>query len=176
MNVLSILTNENHFPKTMSMKVYQWEFNYGLFTNLPRIISFAIFLRVHSNSKEVSYLPWQSTHPNFPANISTLIQRCILVVQHRDVRQCEINVETTLCISTLEFTTSNKVESTLCISTLIWTTPDNVEITFSFSTLSFTMLVNVKTTLWKWPFLKRTTKKRLFQTEYTEFKLLTTTS
>ena len=29
-----ILTNERHFPKTIS----QYEFDYGLFTNLPRII------------------------------------------------------------------------------------------------------------------------------------------
>ena len=28
------MTNEKHFPKTIS----QWEFDYGLFTNLPRII------------------------------------------------------------------------------------------------------------------------------------------
>ena len=27
-------------------------------------MSLATFLRVHSNSKEVSYLPWQSKHPN----------------------------------------------------------------------------------------------------------------
>ena len=29
-----MLTNEKYFPKTIS----QWEFDYGLFTNLPRII------------------------------------------------------------------------------------------------------------------------------------------
>ena len=28
------MTNEKHFPKTIG----QWEFDYGLFTNLPRII------------------------------------------------------------------------------------------------------------------------------------------
>ena len=33
-NVLSILTNEKHFPKTIG----QWEFGCGLFTNLPRIV------------------------------------------------------------------------------------------------------------------------------------------
>ena len=33
------------------------------------------------------------------------------------------------------------------------------------------MLDNVKKTLWKWPFPKRT--KKSFQTEYTEFKFLT---
>ena len=33
-NMLYILTNEKHFPKTIK----QWEFDYDLFTNLPGII------------------------------------------------------------------------------------------------------------------------------------------
>ena len=33
-------------------------------------------------------------------------------MRRRDVRQRQINAETTLCISTLNFTTSNNVEST----------------------------------------------------------------
>ena len=86
-------------------------------------------------------------------------QRCFNVVfwliRCRDVGQRKTNVEIALCISTLEFTTSNNVESMLCISTLIWTTLDNIETTLSFSTLIWTTLVNVETTLWKWPFLKR---------------------
>ena len=81
-------------------------------------------------------------------------QRCFYVLfwwmQRRDVGQRQINVETTLGISTLKFTTSNNVESTLCISTLTWTTLDNVDTTLSFSTSKFTTLVNVETTLWKW--------------------------
>ena len=89
-------------------------------------------------------------------------QRCFNVVfwpmWHRDVGQSQINVETTLCIPTLKFTTSYNVGSTLRISTLTWTTLDNVETTLSFSTSSFTTLVNVETTLWKWPLLKRTKK------------------
>ena len=55
-NVLSILTNENHFPKTIS----QWELDYGLFTiyrDLPNLPNFL-------NEKEVSYLPWQNMYPN----------------------------------------------------------------------------------------------------------------
>ena len=32
--MLYILTNEKHFPQTIN----QWEFDYVLFTNLPRII------------------------------------------------------------------------------------------------------------------------------------------
>ena len=50
--------------KTFSKRVSQWEFDYGLFTNLPRIIVARDFSRVHSKSKEVSYLSWQNTYPN----------------------------------------------------------------------------------------------------------------
>ena len=39
------------------------------------------------------------------------------LIRRRNVRQRQINVETTLCISTLEFTTLNNMESMLCIST-----------------------------------------------------------
>ena len=59
-NMLSILTNEKHFPKTIN----QWEFGYGLFTNLLRIIVACDLLLVHSNSEEVSYLSWQNSYPN----------------------------------------------------------------------------------------------------------------
>ena len=55
------MANEEHFLKTIS----QWEFDYGLFTDLPRILPLLAFLRVHSNSKEASYLSWQNKHPNF---------------------------------------------------------------------------------------------------------------
>ena len=80
------------------------------------------------------------------------------LIWHRDVGQCQINVEVTLCISKLKFTTSNNVESTLCISMLMWTTLDNVQTTLSFSASSFTRLVNVETTLGKWSFPRRTKK------------------
>ena len=66
----------------------------------------------------------------------------------------QINVETTLCFSTLKFTKLSNVESTLSISKLIWTTLDNVGITLLFSSTSFTTLINVETTLWIWPFTK----------------------
>ena len=85
-------------------------------------------------------------------------QHCFNVVfrliWRRDVAQRQINIETTLCTSTLEFTTLNNVKSTLSISTLIWTTLDNVETT-SFSESIFTTLGNVETTLWIWPFEKK---------------------
>ena len=49
----------------------------------------------------------------------------------RDVAHRQINVETTLCRSTLEFTTLSHVESTLPISALIWRTLDNVIFNFN---------------------------------------------
>ena len=105
-------------------------------------------------------------------------QRCLNVgfwlIWCRDIGQREINVETRLCVSTLEFSTLNYVESMFSVSTLIWTKLGNVETTLSFSTSRFAALLNVETTLWKWPFLKRT--KKIFQIEYTEFKVLTTIS
>ena len=103
----------------------------------------------------VFFQKWYIIESRYPANISTLFQRCLLVGATSDVGQRQINVETTLCISTSEFITSNNVESMLCISTLIWTTLDNLETTLSFSALIWTTLANVETTLWKWPFLKR---------------------
>ena len=90
-------------------------------------------------------------------------QRCFNVViwftWHHNEGQRQINIETTLCISALECTTSSNVEPTLCISMLIWTILDYLETTLSFSTSSFTTLVNVETMLWKWAFPKRTKKK-----------------
>ena len=51
-------------------------------------------------------------HENhYPENISMLFRRCLLVDMIRDVGQRQTNVETKLCISTLEFTTLNNVES-----------------------------------------------------------------
>ena len=55
------------------------------------------------------------------------------LIWRNDVGQRQINVATTLCISTLEFTTSSNVESTLRISMWIWTTLDNVKSTVIFN-------------------------------------------
>ena len=64
-------------------------------------------------------------------NTQETFQRCsnvaVRVIWRRDVRQCHINVEATLCMSKLKFITLNNVKSTLSISTLILTTLDNVE-------------------------------------------------
>ena len=82
-------------------------------------------------------------------NTQKTFQRCpnvaVRVIWRRDVRQCHINVEATLCMSTLKFITLNNVKSTLSISTLILTTLDNVETMLLFSTSSFTTLINVET-------------------------------
>ena len=72
----------------------------------------------------------------------------------RYVAKRQINVETTLCASTLKFTSLKNVDSMLSVSMLIWTTLDNAETTFSFSTSIFTTLRNVDTTLWIWKFEK----------------------
>ena len=52
-------------------------------------------------------------------NIRTTFQCClnvvVRVIWRCDVRQCQIKVETTLCMSTLKFTTFNSVELTLSI-------------------------------------------------------------
>ena len=58
MKVLSILTNEKHFPKTISL-IY-----IACLQNYRELLSLATFLGVHSDSKEVSYLSWQNTCPN----------------------------------------------------------------------------------------------------------------
>ena len=71
------------------------------------------------------------------------------------VAQRQINVVTTLCTSTLKFTTLNNVEST--VSTML-----------SFSASIFTTLGNVETTLWIWSFEKKTT---LIQKQNNIFKL-----
>ena len=74
-------------------------------------------------------------------------QHCFNVVVKliwlRDVGRRQTNVETMLCMSTLKFTTLNKVESTFSISTLILTTLESVE-----------------ATLWIWPFSKKYSVKK----------------
>ena len=53
-------TNEKHFPKTLS----EWESDYDFLQIYRQLLSLATFLRVHSNSKVVSYLSWQNRYPN----------------------------------------------------------------------------------------------------------------
>ena len=97
-------------------------------------------------------------------NTQETFQRCLKVVVkviwRRVVGNCQINVETTLYMSSLKFTTLNNVKSTLSFSALILITLDNVETMLLFSTSSFTTLINVKTT-WIWPFWKE--QKNIFE-------------
>ena len=82
-------------------------------------------------------------------NTQKTFQRCLNVVVRaiwlRSVGQYQINVETTLRMYTLKFTTFNNVKLTLPISTLILTTSDNAETMLSFLTSSFKTLTNVET-------------------------------
>ena len=78
----------------------------------------------------------------------------VRVIWRGNVNQCQINVEITLFMSTLKFTSLNDVKLTLSNSTLILTTVDNVETMLSFSTLNFRMLMNVEKALWVWLFSK----------------------
>ena len=91
-----------------------------------------------------------STQETFQCGLSVVVR----VIWLRDVGQCQSNVETTLRMSALRFTTLSNVKSTLSISTLILTTSDNVKIMPLFWTSSFITLINVETTLWIWPFSK----------------------
>ena len=58
------MTNEKHFLETIS----QWGFDYGFLQIYREQLSLPTFPRVHSNSKEVSYLTWQNKYPNLKTN------------------------------------------------------------------------------------------------------------
>ena len=91
-----------------------------------------------------NYVVFQQ-HSSKPSKHLTL-NVAVRVIWRRDVRQCQINVDTTLCISTLKITMLNNVESTLSISTLMLTTLGNAKTMLLFSKSSFT-LINIETTL-----------------------------
>ena len=99
-------------------------------------------------------------------------------MRRREVGQRQISVETTLCISTLKFTTSNNVESTLCISTLTWTTLDNVVI----FNVEFYNVGKRRNNVVKMTSSKKNKKTPgkiqigKIQIEFLEFKILTTIS
>ena len=93
-----------------------------------------------------------ATFFNTPETFHYCHNVAVRVIWRCDVGQCQINVETTLCMSTVTFAMLNNVKSTstLSNSTLILTTLDNLETLNSAS--SFTTIINVETTLWIWPF------------------------
>ena len=91
-------------------------------------------------------------------NSQQMFQHCLNVVVrliwHCSVGQCQIKVETALCMSILKFTTLNNVESVLSISVLILTILDNLETMLLFSMPSFTALINVELMLRIWQYSK----------------------
>ena len=105
-----------------------------------------------------------NTQETFQRGLNVVVR----VIWRRDVGQCQINVETTFCMSTLKFTTLNNVKSTLSISALILTTSENVETMLLFSTSSFIALINVEKT-WIWPFSKSWKEKiNIFESQKKE--------
>ena len=55
---------KNIFRNYKPMRVWLWL----VYQIYPELLLPATFLRVHSNSKEVSYLYWQNTYPNLKTN------------------------------------------------------------------------------------------------------------
>ena len=116
----------------------------------------------------VSRDPKTSVSINCAANISTLFQRCLLVMPRRDVGQRQINVVYfNVGIYNIEERRINVMYFHVDMNN-IRQRRNNVFIL----SLSFTTVLNVEIMLWKWPFLKKT--KKNYQIEYTEFKVLTT--
>ena len=91
-------------------------------------------------------------------NSQQMFQHClnvvVRVIWHCSVGQCQVKVETALCMSILKFTTPNNVESVLSISVLILTILDNLETMLLFSMPSFTALINVELMLRIWQYSK----------------------
>ena len=133
------------------LQLSQWQTNLKMYSFTKNLFAESVFVKdledftlaeIWSKHYQLSYsfASMSNLDPSKHFNFgSSLIWR-------HDVAQRDFNVETTLCTSTLKFTTLNKVETTLRFSTLNWTTLDNVKITLSFSTWIFTTLGNVETT------------------------------
>ena len=98
---------------------------------------------------------WQDSEYTTYFNTQQTFRHCFYIVLkwmwNCDVRQCHINVETTLCMSTMKFIlfVYFKVDN---VRQQRWTTLDNVEIALSFSTSMSVTLENVETMLGIWPF------------------------
>ena len=79
-NVLSILTNAKQFPKTISQK----EFDYRLFTKLPRVIVARDISPSSFKLKEVFYFLWKNKY----SNLKTI---CYIKQTPRELTPCEIS-------------------------------------------------------------------------------------
>ena len=64
------MINEKHFPKPLN----QWEFDYGLFTNLPRIIVACDFSSSSFKLKRGILLYWQNKYPNLKTTCHIMLK------------------------------------------------------------------------------------------------------
>ena len=88
----------------------------------------------------------------YPANTSTLFQRCLLVdTTSRRGAKSNQRWNNVVYFNVGIFNVEQRWINVVYFNVDM----NNVETTLSFSTLIWTTLVNVETTLWKWPFLKR---------------------
>ena len=88
MNVLLILANEKHFPKNISL----WEFDYDLFTDLPRIIVACDFSPSSFKlSKVVSYLFWQNTYLDLKTTCHIKINFFFVNKTLKELTPCKIS-------------------------------------------------------------------------------------
>ena len=149
-----------------------------LFESLRKLESRGILLNIYIFNL-INFTKLCSLLATF-ANTQEIFQRgfnvVVRVIWHCDVGQCQINVEPTLCMSTMKFTTLNIVKSTFFISTLMLIALDNVETMLSFSMSSFITLINVETALWIWPFWKSwKEQKNIFELQKKDDSLINNT-
>ena len=104
------------------------------------LLNIHIFNLINSKKLCISSATFFNSQETFQCNLDVVVR----VIRRLDIRLYQINVETTLCMSTLKFTTLNNFKAT--ISTLVLTTLDNIETMLLFSTSSFITLINFKTT------------------------------
>ena len=75
---LNFLTNEKHFAKTIS----QWELDYGLFTNLPKIAKYLISVAAPLIQHQPGYL-YKGAVSKFQLFLKKNIQNCDFSENHR---------------------------------------------------------------------------------------------
>ena len=131
----------------------------------------------HSQKGFVKWLSIQCKRWNyqllFPTSNSTLFQRCLLVdMTSRPGTTSNQQWNNVVYFDVEIYNVEQRQINVVYFNVLIWTTLHNVETMMSFPTSIFTTLVNVKATWWKWQFPKRT--KKIYQIEYTGFKVLAT--
>ena len=127
------------------------------------IISNGINLCTGVSNKNVHLLHTCNTAPQILLSVfpQQTFQRCFNVVVRliwrHNVGQHQINAQTMLHTSTLDFRMLSNLGSTLSVSTLICTMLAKEETTL-FLTSIYTTFSQAKTTLWIWPLKKMKTK------------------